>query len=116
MFGSYIAQNGKFTAHGETVKKAIKELEYKILQDKVQNSPLTYNDELDAMKYRAITGACFMGMQDFLTAKKIDFSVVKDKKGNITELRTKSIKVSELLPIIGNSYGADKIKSLIKLN
>jgi hypothetical protein len=116
MFGSYIAQNGKFTAHGETVKKAIKDLEYKILQDKVQNSPLTYNDELDAMKYRAITGACFMGMQDFLTAKKIGFSVVKSHKGEITEIITKSIKVSELLPILGDSYGADKIKSLIKLN
>ena len=32
MFGKYIAQNGEFTAHGKTVKKAIKDLEYKILQ------------------------------------------------------------------------------------
>ena len=106
--------NEKYMARGKSVRQAVQILEHGIYRVMVWNTPLRMDSDIDAMKFIALFGASLDDVQDFLTAKKIGFSVVKDKKGNIKELITKSTKVSELLRIIGDGYLYDRIIEKIK--
>ena len=66
----YIAKEGNCFAHGKTIKKARKDLLYKILdRDKSEFETLTLDSKLslkDAIQcYRVITGACSQGVKNF---------------------------------------------------
>lgn len=60
--------------------------------------------------YRLLTGACDIGVRDFMTRNKLEFKIVDDKTVEINP-----IKAFELLPILekNNAYGLEKFKKLI---
>jgi hypothetical protein len=97
----FIAQKDGFSAHGETVKKAISDLQFKIQSEKLTNSPITMNTVITDNYYRLITGACEMGVKNW-----------RESNGITVE----EITVAELLPILEktNAYGVERFKSLIQ--
>jgi hypothetical protein len=111
---SYVAgktHEGKyFTAHGETVKKAIGDLNFKIVCEKIKNDPIQENTTFTVSKYRALTGACDSGVRSWMSQNAIEFDVVDDNT-----IERKPIKAKDLLPILKktNAYGYEKFKSLI---
>jgi len=107
----FIANRKEYSAHGLSVKKAIQDLEFKILSEKIKTNPIKLTDSMTVEKYRMITGACYFGIQDFMDKNKIPYKIV-----NNLPVADKPIKVSDLITILekNNSYGVDKLKSLIK--
>ena len=95
----FVAEKGDFTAHGETVKKAISDLQFKIIAEKLKKDPIKKDTVIDVNYYRTVTGACEFGVRSFIDSHKLK----------------KSYKASELLPILekNNAWGLEKIKSLI---
>ena len=95
----YVASNGKFNAHGETISKAKEDLIFKINQDKLSNEPITLDTIITINHYRAITGACEYGVKEFMA------------NHNLIE----PMMVKDLLPILEqtNAYGLNKFKNLI---
>jgi len=99
----YVAELNNFYAHGKTIKKAIEDVNFKVLSDKLKKQPI-YNDTIiDMNYYRIITGACEMGCKDFI------------KQHNITKTE---LRADELLVILEktNAYGLYKFKSLLTNN
>jgi hypothetical protein len=106
----YIAEKDGIFAHGNSVKKAISDLEFKILSEQIKKEPITLDMVMTVQKYRIITGACDSGVRGWMEQKGLPYTINDD--GNTVE--SKPIKVSELLPILGGAYGSDRIKSLLK--
>ena len=106
----YIAQKGEYTAHGQTLKQAIVDLEFKIVSEKLKNEPIKEDTLFTVKYYRLLTGACDSGCRQFMQQNNIEYDVV----GNETVER-KAITAKELLPILEKSkpYGYDKFKQLI---
>jgi protein tyrosine/serine phosphatase len=96
----FLVKKGKYTAHGNTVKKSIQDLEFKIVSEKLKKSPIKKDTVITIQYYRLITGACELGVKQWMSNNKM----IKE-----------SYKASELLPILEktNAYGLDKFKSLI---
>ena len=96
----YIAQKGKYTSHGKTIKTAIQDLEFKFIADKLKKEPITKDTIITPMYYHTVTGACKMGIESWMRNNNIE----ADK-----------IKAKDLLPILEktNAYGYSKFKSLI---
>jgi hypothetical protein len=97
----YVACFEKLYAHGDSVKKAINDLEFKIESEKIKNNPIYRDTVVTVNHYRALTGACQMGCDIWM------------KENNITE---ESMKAGELVKLLEktNAYGYEKFKSLIK--
>ena len=97
----FIAQKDEYAAHGKDVKKAIEDLRFKIISEKLKNEPIKKDTIIDVKYYRLITGACEQGCNSFI---------------NANGLKKESYKASELLPILekNNAYGLSKFKTLIK--
>ena len=95
----YLASKDNFFAHGETVKKAVEDLQFKIVSEKLNNEPIKKDTVLTIKYYRLLTGACELGVKQWMSENKID----------------EGIKASELLPILikTNAYGLEKFKKLI---
>ena len=96
----FIAKKGKFTAHGKTIKKAIEDLQFKVISKKLKNNPIKKDTVITIQYYRLVTGACESGVNQWMQQNNI-------KKG--------SYKASELLPLLEktNAYGLDRFKKLI---
>jgi len=107
----YICQKDQFTAHGKTIRKAIEDLEFKILTEKVKHEPISLETEITVQYYRMLTGACDNGIQSWMTQNNIPFEVIDE---NTIEKTPQ--KVKDLLPLLEktNAYGIDKIKKLLK--
>jgi hypothetical protein len=114
----FLAQKGEFYAHGYTVKKAISDLNFKILANKLKKEPINENTLLDVMHYRMLTGACDLGCRDFLTKNNMPF-IVKNDDTIFCDKNHKPTKITakELLPLLekSNAYGLDRLKSLLNL-
>ena len=95
----YVAEQGVYYAHGKTIKKAIEDVNFKTISEKLKKEPINKDTVIDMKYYRLITGACEMGVQSFI-------------KGNGLK---ESYKASELLPILeqSNAYGLSKFKELL---
>jgi hypothetical protein len=95
----FIAQKGKYTAHGKNIKKAIEDCEFKTIAEKLKKDPIKEDTVITIQYYRIITGACESGAKNFQQQHKL-----KD-----------SYKAKDLLPILENNdaYGVDKFKQLI---
>jgi hypothetical protein len=106
----YIAQKDKYTAHANDIKKAIIDVEFKIVAERIKNEPIKEDTLLTVKYYRTVTGACDSGCRQFMQANGLEYDVV----GNETVERN-PIKARDLLPILekNRAYGYDKIKSLI---
>jgi hypothetical protein len=97
----YITQKGNFTAHGKTVKKAIEDLEFKIISEKLKKEPIHADTIFTVQYYRTLTGACEQGCKQWLTVNNME--------------DIDSILAKDLLTILEktNAYGLDKFKQLI---
>ena len=106
----FIAQKGKYTAHGKTIKKAIEDLQFKRISEKLKKDPIKADTLFTVKYYRLLTGACDGGCRNWMQNNNIPFKVVGD---NTVEV--KPIKAKDLLPILekSNAYGLDKFKQLI---
>jgi len=107
----FIAQKDGFNAHGTTVKKAIGDLNFKIVSERLKKEPITKETLFTVKYYRLITGACDLGVRGFMQKHKIPFTIEGDDT-----VETKPIKAVELLPILrkDNAYGLDKIENLLQ--
>lgn len=95
----FLIVEGDFSAHGDTLKEAKKDLEFKILQDRIKKEPIYPDTIISVDKYRAITGACTHGVQMWL------------KENKITE---KEMKAQDLFPLLQetNAFGFDSFSKL----
>ena len=106
----FIAQKGEYTAHGSTIKKAIEDLEFKVISEKIKNEPINENDEITVKRYRLITGACDIGCRNWMQNNNIEYKV---EDGETIELHP--IKAKDIVPILKktNAYGFEKIQKLL---
>ena len=106
----YVAEKGNYTAHGNTIKKCIEDLEFKIIAEKLKNEPIKKDTEFTVKYYRLLTGACDLGCRSFMQNNNIPFNVIDN---NTVEI--KPIKAVDLLPMLekSNAYGYEKFKSLV---
>jgi protein tyrosine/serine phosphatase len=95
----FIAENGNYTAHGETVKKAIIDVEFKVIAEKLKKNPIMPDTKITIQYYRIVTGACEMGAKNFQQQHDL-----KDE-----------YFAKDLLPILEKhkAYGIENFKKLI---
>jgi hypothetical protein len=97
----YLVTDGKFThSHGDTLKKAKSDFEFKIISEKLKKEPINADTIIDINYYRLVTGACELGVKQWIESNNI--SVEK-------------MRADKLLPILEktNAYGIDIFKQLI---
>jgi len=97
----FIAEKDDKTAHGETVKKSIADLEFKFIAEKLKKEPILADTIITDQYYRVVTGACEQGIIRWKGFNKID---------------KKEIRADELLPLLEktNAYGLDIFKQMIE--
>ena len=95
----WLVSNGEVHAHGDTLHKATEDFEFKLISEKLKNEPINSDTIIDVKYYRLLTGACEMGVKDWM-----------DRNG-----AKQSYTASELLPILEktNAYGVEKFKKLL---
>ncbi len=96
----YLVTDGENHAHGDTLRKAKEDFNFKIISEKLKKEPINKDTIIDINYYRLITGACEFGVKSWMEQNKIN----KIK-----------YKASELLPMLEktNAYGLEKFKKLI---
>ena len=106
----FVAEKESFFAHGTTVKKAISDLQFKIVAEKLKHQPIDKDTDLTVKYYRLLTGACDMGCRNWMKSNNIPFNIVD---GDTVE--TSPIKAKDLIPMLEktNAFGIEKIKKLI---
>ncbi|WP_300440591.1 hypothetical protein, partial [Christiangramia sp.] len=107
----FVAEKDGFFAHGGSVKKAISDVQFKIVAEKLQNEPIYEDTELTVKYYRTVTGACDFGCREFMDKHNIAYTV---QDGETVE--ENPIKAKDLLPILEKShaYGVERFKDLIQ--
>jgi len=100
---TFLTEKEGFFAHGETVKKSIGDLNFKIVVERLKNDPIYEDTVITDMYYRTVTGACEQGVKNWR------------EQNNIT---VDKITAKELLPILekSNAYGVEKFRKLVKFN
>ena len=95
----YLVTDGTTHAHGDTLAKAKEDFRFKVIAEKLKKDPITKDTIITIQYYRIITGACEIGVNNWMEQNKIK----KDR-----------YKASELFPILEktNAYGFDKFKQL----
>lgn len=95
----YVAERDGYTAHGKSIRKAVKDVQFKILRDKDTSEHIKRIAEqgyMNANDYRLLTGACHEGTARFL------------KSHNLTWDDTMSVQ--EVLKLTENHYGFEHFK------
>ena len=107
---AYLVEEGCFSAHGQTLIKAMEDLKFKIISEKIKNEPINADTKITLEIYRMITGACEIGCRHFMDMVNIPYKIIKEKLVEDTPVLAK-----DLLPLIEkhNSYGYDKFKQLV---
>ena len=98
----YIAKEGDLSAHGYTLREAIDDLTFKKMKDiDVEDivKEIKETGKVTRSQYRAITGACSFGTNQFC------------KQHGIEDLE--EIEIEELRKILVNDYGAKEFWNLI---
>jgi hypothetical protein len=97
----FVAEKDGFFAHGDNVKKAISDVQFKIVAEKLKKEPILADTMISVMYYRTITGACELGCRDFIERNSLE---------------KEEYRADELLPILekNDAYGVEKFKRLIK--
>jgi len=106
----FVAEKEGFYAHGETVKKAIGDLQFKIVAERLKNEPIEADTLLTVNHYRTITGACDMGVRSWMQSNNIPYKIENDKTVEVEPIAAK-----DLLPLLKktSAYGYEKFKSLL---
>jgi len=99
----YVAEKGEYYAHGETVKQAIEDVNFKFMQNTFNLedliSAIKAKQTININEYRMLTGACGAGVDDFRERKNIE----------ATEL-----SIDEVISLTKGEFGHDKIVKLLK--
>ena len=98
----YCVTEKELSAHGKTLKQAMEDLTFKKLRDTDTTDvvkEIKQTGKVTRMQYRAITGACQFGTEQFCKQHKIE--------------ELEEIKLEELRKILINDYGAEKFWKLI---
>ena len=100
---SFIVERNNQFSHGETVKNAIESLRYKLTdRDTTRFKKWTITTKVsveDAIQaYRAITGACELGVKNFCESIKVP----------------KRIKISEVIKLTDGKYGHEAFEKFFK--
>ena len=98
----YCVVENELSAHGKTLKEAMADLTFKKMRDKDVSEivkEIRETSKVNRGQYRAITGACQFGTEQFC------------KQHNIESLE--EIELEELRKILVNDYGAERFWSLI---
>jgi hypothetical protein len=103
----YVAEKESFYAHGETIKKAIEDVQFKIVSEKLKKEPINKDTVITINYYRLVTGACLQGVNSWISRTFND----KEKE----EILENGIKAKDLLPILkaNNAYGVERFQSLV---
>ena len=96
----WVVVKGNYSAHGDTLRQAKEDLQFKIIAEKLKNEPIKADTIIDLKYYRLITGACETGCNQWI------------EQNNITK---QEFRADELLPLLRkhNAYGLDRFKKLI---
>ena len=113
--GCYVAEKDGFFAHGSTVKKAISDLQFKIVSEKLKKDPIQKDTLFTVKYYRLLTGACDLGCRKWMEQNKIPFTVKDEGKATEETVEKKPIKAVDLLPMLekSNAYGVERFKQLV---
>ena len=98
----YIAKEGELSAHGSTLREAIDDLTFKKMEDIDVDEivkEIKKTEKVTRSQYRAITGACQYGTNQFCKQHKIE--------------ELEEIKLEDLRKILVNDYGAKEFWELI---
>ena len=98
----YCVEEDELTAHGKTLKQSMEDLTFKKLKDKDVTDiieEIKKTGKVTRMQYRAVTGACQFGTEQFCKQHKIE--------------DLEEIELEELRKILINDYGAEKFWGLI---
>jgi hypothetical protein len=106
----YVAEKEKFTAHGDTVKKAKSDLEFKVVAEKLKKEPITKDTEFTVKYYRLLTGACSSGCRGWMERNNIPYTMQGDEV-----VETRPYKAAEIIPLLEktNAYGFERVKLLL---
>ncbi len=104
----YLVTDGTTHAHGDTLKQAKRDFEFKLIAEKLKSDPIKEDTIITIQYYRIVTGACEAGVRrwiDSVFSGKEKERILKD-----------GIKAVELLPLLKkhNAYGFEKFNSLIQ--
>ncbi len=97
----YVAEKDGYAAHGNSIRKAIEDLQFKIQSDldlSEHTQRITKQGFMDANDYRLLTGACYEGTNRFL------------KLNNLTWENT--MPVEKVLQLTKGQYGYDRFKDI----
>jgi predicted peroxiredoxin len=96
----FIAMKGEYSAHADDLRKAISDLQFKIVAEKLKKEPINPDTEITINHYRLITGACEFGVKNWMEQNGI---------------KVEKIKAIDLMPILKktNAYGFERFKSLV---
>jgi len=100
----FIAKRDGQTAHAETAKKAIVDVNFEFLRSQSAAEHIKRIKDkgtVNPMDYRLLTGACEMGVTNFLNQKI---------KGWTWETE---MPIAEVIKLVGNSYGSEKLRELV---
>ena len=97
----FVAEKDGFYAHGETVKQAISDLQFKIVAEKIKKDPIHADTMITPMYYRIVTGACEFGTKAWLEQNKLT-GVEKMRADELVKLLKKT-----------NAYGFERFQSLL---
>ncbi|HEY4326365.1 MAG TPA: hypothetical protein VGN20_20440, partial [Mucilaginibacter sp.] len=112
----FAAEKEKFFAHGETIKQAVGDLQFKIVSEKLKSEPINADTEMTVKHYRLITGACNTGCRMWLESNNIPYHYEKDSSGNEIVVEDMPITAADLKKMFeksGGAFGYDKFKTLI---
>ena len=111
---SWLVVKGNYSAHGETLKKANEDVQFKIVAEKLKKEPIKPDTIITVEYYRIVTGACREGIRLWLTANNIPHTVT-GTGDNMRVVEKTPIKAKDLLPILEKSHawGFERFKSLI---
>ena len=98
----YIATRGEFHAHGDSIKEAINDVNFKFLQENLDTKKLVkeikQKQTVNINEYRLLTGACSAGVNAFIANRGLQD---KDK-----------LPLSEVLSITQGHYGGSRMQEL----
>ena len=98
----YVAEQNNITAHGETVKKAVADLEFKVMQTKDVSEHVKRVKEsgyITPTDYRLLTGACESGTNRWLNENGFTWD---DKK-----------PIAEVIELTRGAYGHERLVELL---
>ncbi|NEM96189.1 DUF4097 family beta strand repeat-containing protein [Pontibacter burrus] len=96
----YLVEKEGYSAHATSLKKAIADLNFKIVAEKLAKEPIYPDTVVSMQHYRLVTGACEYGCQQWMAQNNITVDAMPAK---------------ELLPLLEktHAYGLDRFKQLI---